>query len=102
VKAGFLDEARLEMVEAARFYELRQSGLGQSFLDAINRGVSDIESYPRRWPVVSRRMRRRLVGRFPYGLLYRIERTGIVIVAVMHLHRHPRYWIKRLRGSSDA
>jgi hypothetical protein len=69
--------------------------LGDRFLDTVLRAVEDVEENPRRWPVLSGRIRRRLVGRFPYGILYRITRTDIILIAVMHLHRHPRYWTKR-------
>jgi hypothetical protein len=44
-----------------------------------------------------RRTRRRLIGRFPYGLVYQETQFGILIVAVMHPHRHPRYWVGRLK-----
>ena len=98
MKSVFLDEAELEMVEAAEFYEMRQLGLGDRFLDAIERAIKDVEENPRRWPILSHRLHRRLVGTFPYGILYRIGRAEITIVAVAHLHRHPHYWTKRLRN----
>jgi len=41
-------------------------------------------------------LRRFLVRRFPYGLLYRNEPTAIFIVAVMHLRRRPGYWKGRV------
>jgi toxin ParE2 len=40
------------------------------------------------WPRV---MRYRL-RRFPYGLVYRLAESEIVVLAVMHLHRKPDYW----------
>jgi hypothetical protein len=39
--------------------------------------------------------RRRLIHRFPYGLIYRIDPDEIIILATMHPHRHPDYWIDR-------
>ena len=96
MKAAFLSPALAEMAEAAEFYESRQAGLGHQFLDAIDRAVEDIEENPRRWPVLKKQIRRRLVGRFPYGVLYRIDLEQITIVAIMHLHRRPNYWTKRI------
>ena len=43
-----------------------------------------------------RRLRRARVRGFPYGLLYRVEPSRILIVAVAHLHRRPGYWRSRL------
>ncbi len=42
------------------------------------------------WPVVEGELRRRLVRRFPFGVLYRSDPEEIVIVA--HLRRKPGYW----------
>jgi plasmid stabilization system protein ParE len=93
---SFLAEAQTEMLEAATFYEQRQTGLGVRFLEAVSDALVDIERHPTRWPTLGKGIRRRLVGHFPYGILYRRSHLEITIVAVMHLHRHPRYWTKRL------
>ena len=92
----FLLPAELEMLEAAKFYELRAPGLGNDFLDKIDSAVKDIGTNPRRWPVVRFNIRRRLIHRFPYGLLYREDPEEIIILATMHLRRHPDYWLDRL------
>ena len=34
--------------------------------------------------------------RFPWGLVYRIEKEQIHVLAVMHLHREPGYWLDRI------
>jgi plasmid stabilization system protein ParE len=41
--------------------------------------------------------RRYLVHRFPYGVVYRVSRQIIQIIAVMHLRRHPDYWRGRVQ-----
>ena len=91
----FLRPAELEMLDAARYYELQASGLGGDFLDKIDSAVQDIGMHPERWPVIRFNIRRRLIHRFPYALLYRIDPEEIVIQAIMHLHRRPGYWMDR-------
>jgi toxin ParE1/3/4 len=91
----FLRPAELEMLDAARFYEEQASGLGADFLDAIDAAVRGLQEHPERWPVVGLGIRRRLVARFPYALLYRVEPEEVLILATMHLHRRPGYWIGR-------
>ena len=34
--------------------------------------------------------------RFPYGVMYGIDEDTIIVIAVAHLHRDPRYWIDRI------
>jgi plasmid stabilization system protein ParE len=88
----FLPEAEEEMVEAARFYETQTSGLGADFLLEIRRATEGISKNPRAGRVLRGKVRRRLVRRFPYGLLYHVDPNEIVVVAVMHLRRRPGYW----------
>jgi toxin ParE1/3/4 len=42
-------------------------------------------------------VRRCLIHRFPYGVIYALneEESEIFILAVMHLHREPGYWSER-------
>jgi plasmid stabilization system protein ParE len=91
----FLQPAEQEMLNAAQYYELQVPGLGASFLDKIDSATADISEHPERWPIVRLNIRRRLIHRFPYGLLYRIDSNEVVVLAVSHLHRHPSYWIGR-------
>jgi len=82
------------MLDSAQYYESQAKGLGSAFLTEIQRAVKSIES----WTLVRGNTRRRLLKRFPYGILYRIEPVEIVIIAVMHLHRNPNYWLDRLNS----
>lgn len=93
----FLPEAEQEMLEAARYYDSHATGLGTDFLSETERAVNSIAELPMTWPVVEGELRRRLVRRFPFGILYRIEPEEIVIVAVAHLRRKPGYWRERIK-----
>jgi plasmid stabilization system protein ParE len=92
----FLPEAEQEMLEAAIYYQSQAAGLGIDYLSEVERAVRTIAESPTTWPVVEGELRRRLIRRFPFGILYRIEPEEIVIVAVAHLHRKPGYWRKRI------
>ena len=87
--------AEQEMLDAAAFYEHQVSGLGREFLDKVASAIADIAVHAERWPILRADIRRRLVHRFPYGLLYRIDPGEVVVLGVAHLHRHPAYWVGR-------
>lgn len=91
----FLRPAELEMLDAARYYELQAPGLGDDFLDKIDAAVQDIVAHPERWPIIRSDIRRRFIHRFPYALLYRVDSDEVVVQATMHLHRRPDYWLNR-------
>lgn len=86
------------MFAAARYYELQVSGLGQDFLEKVEHTLRELVASPERWPIVQDDIRRRLIRRFPYSLLYRNDPHEIVILAVMHQKRHPSYWLSRKRA----
>jgi plasmid stabilization system protein ParE len=88
----FLQPAELELLDAAKYYELQAKGLGSEFLARIEATVKDVQGNPERWPVLGNDIRRRLVRGFPYALLYRVAPDEIIILAAMHLHRRPDYW----------
>jgi len=88
-------EAETEMVEAAVCYEEQQADLGKRFLASVQDALNSIIINPRLYPVVDLDVRRCLTKVFPFGILFRISRDEIVIVAVMHLARHPDYWKHR-------
>jgi len=99
VKIRFLSVARRELDDAFAWYESQSAGLGCEFLDELDRAVRRIRSYPNSCVELTLGLRRALLSRFPYGLIYGQEPDSIVVVAVAHLHREPRYWIDRsIRG----
>jgi cytochrome P450 len=51
--------------------------------------------------VVDGDVRRCLTRTFPYGVLFQIKPDKYVIIAVMHLHRDPDYWKKRVRSTGS-
>lgn len=91
----FLLPAELEMLDAAHYYGLHSPGLGIDFINKIGSAIQDISQNPEQWPIVRPLIRRRIIHRFPYCLLYRIDPDEILILATMHMRRHPDYWINR-------
>lgn len=93
--------ARLETFEAAEWYNEQRAGLGDEFIDAIDRTV-DL-SRRRRVPGAPvagledlEEVRRVPVPRFPYQLVMIVSTDELIVVAVMHERRRPAYWIDRL------
>jgi len=93
---SFHPEADTEFFEAVEYYDACEPGLGYDFSLEVFSTVHTIVNSPAAWPVLEEDVRRCLVNRFPYGVLYSIEGLEIFILAVMHLRRNPDYWKKRL------
>ena len=92
----FHRDAEAEYVEAARYYSKVDSKLGLAFFEEVEGVISEIRRFPQAAVRVDGDLRRRLLSRFPFGILYYIQPDRIWIVAVMHLRRHPSYWKTRI------
>ena len=92
----FLEPARQELDDAFSWYEDQRAGLGRDFLDEMDRAVKRVIKYPSSCAEICPGIRRCLVGRFPYGLIYCVDGDQTVILALGHLHREPRYWTDRV------
>ena len=92
---SFNKQARSEIREASHYYGLESPSLRVAFLDAIDTALAELLEYPKSAPVVRGDIRRKLIRRFPYSLLYTLRPGEIRILAVMHQSQRPFYWLGR-------
>ena len=95
MKIRFLSLAYQELDDAVAWYNQQADGLGQDFLDELDRAVRRAAAFPLSCPEIDPGLRRCLLVRFPYGVVDGLEGDTIVVVAVTHSHRQPRYWADR-------
>jgi len=95
VTIEFHSEARKEFFEAAEYYEDQVIGLGDGFIDEVEKVLEVIEQQPFSGTEITDTERRFLVSRFPYGIIYSVEDDQIMIFAVMNLRQKPGYWKSR-------
>lgn len=95
-------EAEEEFEAAADYYEERCAGLGVVFLNAVDDGVARLrEGGPKLYtqpPGVAAELgvRRILLSKFPFSLVYLILHDEIRVLAVAHSAKRPGYWAGRL------
>ena len=92
----FLTPAQRELDDAVGWYDEQVTGLGLEFLDELDRAVRRVVAFPLSYPEIEPGIRRCRLARFPYGLIYGVDGETVIVVAVAHLHRRPRYWIDRI------
>ena len=100
----FHGEASRELVAAAQWYERERSGLSDRLLAEIDTALELIRQRPLSFPIIesvdSIPLRRVLLRRFPYALVFAELSQEFRIFAVAHTKRSPRYWLPRLGRSS--
>jgi toxin ParE1/3/4 len=101
VTLSFHPLAEREFIAAAKFYETRAPGLGADFIRQIERTLAEVAARPNAGSVITgTAIRRRLIQRFPFAVVYEFGPENISIIAVMHMRRRPGYWKRRRLGSS--
>jgi plasmid stabilization system protein ParE len=85
-------EAEVEILEVVTFYQERSGDLAADFYKEFKRAREEIATFPEFWGLVGGGYRRKLMDRYPYGIIYKVEGEEILIVALAHTSRHPEYW----------
>ena len=92
----FTRPARVELVEAQDWYENEAPGLGRAFSAAVVAVVERMSANPQQFPVVYKTIRRALLRRFPYALMFIIDADEtLTVIACFHGSRDPKHWQKR-------
>jgi len=95
----FRPSAEEDAEEAALWYERQRPGLGSRFPVELGAVLHRIREAPLQFPRVSATVRRAMLGRFPYAVYFVIEEEVIVLLAILHMHRHPDTWKERPEGA---
>jgi len=93
----FLPEAEDEFRGATRYYENEAPGVGVVFVAEVRRAVGWIVENPYAAVAVGSGIRSKPLNHFPYNILYVVEPELILIIAVAHQKRRPRYWRTRIK-----
>ncbi|NBV20612.1 MAG: type II toxin-antitoxin system RelE/ParE family toxin [Proteobacteria bacterium] len=87
--------ARLELLDAIRYYNRQRPGLGEEFIGEVNQLCAAVLANPLRWAPDKQGRRRALMKRFPYKLIFRVRVEDIYLIAAAHNKRAPGYWEPR-------
>lgn len=93
-----LAPARADLRHIWLWYMSVRPELAADFLLCAEESVERVPRSPLLYPVIYKDIRRTIVHRFPYALLYRIKRNTIKVIAVFHTSRSPAIWQERSSG----
>ena len=92
----FLELAEQEFYDSQDYYEEQQTNLGERFEKEIHSTLNRIQKFPNMYVKIRKDVRKCVVNKFPFNLLYSVEEDHILIIAIAHHHRKPDYWVERL------
>jgi len=88
-------EAEQEFDESFDWYDAQKAGLGVEFAEEVQRVFDRIAANPLIHQTVFADVRRGVVRRFPFTVLYRPHVDRVEVVAVFHSRRDPSVWQAR-------
>ncbi len=78
------------------YYENKQFRLGIKFFESIEDTLEIITDHPDAFPLEFETVRKAVVKKFPFIILYTIIDTTIYVVAFFHTGQEPSKWKRRL------
>lgn len=94
-RLAYRPEAEQEIFAAAEWYDERGRGLAAEFLRAFDAAAASLVRNPRQYPEVQPGLRRVLLRRFPYSLIFSVSEEEIVVFACVHWRQSPQRWQRR-------
>lgn len=95
VPVRFHPLAEQEALAAFRWYEERNALVAKILVIELEAAMDLIAESPGRWPRISGRYRRFVVGRFPFSIVYMLRDGYVEVIALAHHRRRPGYWVGR-------
>lgn len=90
------EAAEEELLHEIGYLERRATGLGRRFFAEVLRTEQLISQFPDLAEEIRPGIRRCVLRKFHYSLVYSKETDGLLILAVAHHRRRPGYWLGRV------
>jgi plasmid stabilization system protein ParE len=87
--------ARLQIAEAIDWYDSQTPGRGDDFLQSIQDAIDSIAHNPFQYQVLRGELRRVVIHRFPYLIIYGVSGEEVIVLRCVHAHRDPRRWLSQ-------
>lgn len=85
-------EAEIDILESAKWYELKQKELGTRFINAIDEKIALIAKNPLKYQKRYKEVRFALLQKFPFAIHFIIDDNCIYVLAVLSTQHNPQIW----------
>ncbi|OGL41627.1 MAG: hypothetical protein A3C43_01205 [Candidatus Schekmanbacteria bacterium RIFCSPHIGHO2_02_FULL_38_11] len=91
-------EAEQDLMESFAWYEEKRQGLGYDFLLQVDAGLRFIARNPEIPVPAYKRVRKHIIKRFPYKIIYIVGSHRIIVLGVIHGKRGANVMKKRVES----
>jgi hypothetical protein len=90
-----------DLAKGVSWYNRIRQGLGNSLVLCVEEALDRILEHPEAFPVIQPGVRRAIVRRFPYGVLFRVRPKRIEVEAIFPLRSDPARLEDRLKAKFE-
>ncbi|NLS92356.1 MAG: type II toxin-antitoxin system RelE/ParE family toxin [Planctomycetaceae bacterium] len=96
MRIDFHPEATSELEESVDWYKEHSRSAEHGFILAVESAILKIKRDPERFPRLDARCQSCNVETYPFQIVFRNDGGRILIIAIAHAKRRPKYWRDRL------
>ena len=89
------EKAESDLLATRDWCDAQRFGLGDEFIFAVDACFANVEAMPDAFVVAHGDVRRALLKKFPYAVLFRVADEEILIVGCLHTSRDRSSWEER-------
>lgn len=83
------------MAAAAASYDQQAPGLGNFFIAHVETVLDQLRDYPEMYQVIFRPVRRAVLRRFPFAVIYHLRPASVEVLGVLPCRANPELLLKR-------
>ncbi len=85
------EAARSDLADIVRWYDSKDGSLALRFETQAKAAFELLMQHPLAFPVVRKRVRKMNFHQFPYSIFYEMKHPEILVLAITHHSRYPRF-----------
>ena len=83
------EEANQDIIEAYLYYEEKQEGLGERFLENLRLYIERVSNYPEHYAIKRPPYREAFIKKFPYLIVYEFIEEKVIVYSVFNTWQDP-------------
>lgn len=95
-KIIFYEDAKNDIIEIAKWYDLQLDGLGDRFERYLHESIQKLTTHPLAFGLLFKEVRKIKLKIFPYIIFYEVMGEDVHVYGIIHTKRKPAVYKKRL------
>ena len=95
LKIKFQEHSKYDFTKAKKYYQNQEEKLYEKFKYDLQQSLNRILSFPKLYPNIDTNIRKCVLNKFPYTILYTLKDDNIYILAIANHYKNPKEYENR-------